>query len=358
MNVINKLSRNAIPLTAILTVFLLTACSVVVESEPEGTSAALIERLPAGASAVAWIDFEALAEAMTEEDWTEYEEMFQDDEDMQDLQRFTDATGIDLREDMRRLAFVALPGETEDGEFLVLLSAEFEEDRVIGLTEGAETTSYEGVTFYDAETVFANLEEAVGRSEPEPDQQMGVDVDVENPGWIAILDDQTLGLGSEAGLQIAVDVPAGRRDALSSDVAMNGLVAQVADEGQIWFVANRDSWRDRVDDLGQGGAMVPTNAIESIEVMTMSMRLGDGMTLRLTGTTATAEAATELTTSVNGLLAMGRMMIQQSEPELFAIVDRGLRVSQDDRTILIQADLTEEDIEVLQRMAEEQMPER
>ena len=57
-----------------------------------------------------------------------------------------------------------------------------------------------------------------------------------------------------------------------------------------------------------------------------------------------------------GILAMGRMMLQQQEPELFAIIDRGLSVGQDDRTVHIEATLTDADIEILQRMAEEQMP--
>ena len=62
-----------------------------------------------------------------------------------------------------------------------------------------------------------------------------------------------------------------------------------------------------------------------------------------------------LTDSLNGLLSMGKMMIQGSEPELFKILDRGVRTQQDDRTITIEVNLTETDLEFLRRMAEDEM---
>jgi hypothetical protein len=182
-------------------------------------------------------------------------------------------------------------------------------------------------------------------------------VDPETPGWVAILDDQTIALGTDLSLQTMVDVDGGRHDGLQADAAMTGLVADVVDEGQIWFVATRDTWQDRMDDLGQS-PMVPTAAINSIETVTMSLRMGDGMTLRIAGMAGSPETASELTTSLNGLLGMGRMMLQQSDPELFAIVDRALSVRQEENTVRIQADLTPEDMEVLQRLAEEQAPQR
>ena len=99
--------------------------------------------------------------------------------------------------------------------------------------------------------------------------------------------------------------------------------------------------------------MVPTNAVESIEVMTMSMRLGDGMTLRLAGVAASAEDAGLLAETLNGWVALGKIMLQQNQPEMFSILDRGITVGQDDRTVHIEARLTAADIEALRLMAEE-----
>jgi hypothetical protein len=360
MNTPSKLPRKVLRSTASMAVVVLMACSVSVESGGEPQNRALIDRLPAGATAIAWIDFEALAEAMPQEKWDAYEEMLQGDEDMGDLERFTEATGIDPREDLMQLAFAALPTAAEPDDYLVLMSADFDEDKLLELAVDAESVTYEGATFYAAADVFRALEEAV--AEPEGGDASGstsIEAAADRPGYLSIIDDETLAMGSQASLEVVVDVDSGRRDSLKMDPVMNDLISDVAGEGQIWFVGTRETWDERIGDLGQGnGPMVPTSAIESIEVLTMSLRMGEGMTMRITGIAATADAATELTTSLNGLLAMGRMMLQQNEPELFAIIDRGISVSQDDRTIRIQADLTDADIEVLQRMADEQMPAR
>lgn len=354
MNLLSALARKLTGAVVVLAILTPMACSVTVESDSATPARALIDRVPAGATAIAWIDFEALAASMSPEDWNEYEQMLQgEDEDMAAFERFAEATGIDPREDMMQLAFVALPTAVAPDDYLVLLSADFDRDKLEALAADAESVSYEGTTFYSADDVFRNISEAVGRPATEGEGM----VDPETPGWVAILDDRTIAMGTDVSLQAIVDVDGGRHDGLQADAAMSGLVADVVDEGQIWFVATRDTWRDRMDDIGQN-PMVPTAAINNIETVTMSLRMGDGMTLRIAGMASDPETANELTTSLNGLLGMGRMMLQQSEPELFVIVDRALTVRQEDRTVRIQADLTPEDMETLQRLAEEQVPQR
>jgi len=354
MNLLSALPRKMTGATVALAIVALMACSVTVESDGANPARALIDRVPAGATAVAWIDFKALAASMSPEDWDEYEQMLQgDDEDMATFERFVEATGIDPREDMMDLAFVALPTAVAPDDYLVLMSADFDRDKLEALAADAESISYEGTTFYSAEDVFRSIGEAIGKPVTEAEGMVAQDP----PGWVAILDDQTIAMGTDVSLQTVVDVDGGRHDSLQSDATMSGLVADVVDEGQAWFVATRETWQDRMDDMGDN-PMVPTAAIGSIETVTMSLRMGDGMTLRIAGMADSPETANELTTSLNGLLGMGRMMLQQSEPELFAIVDRALTVRQEDSTVRIQADLTPEDIEVLQRLAEEQAPER
>lgn len=59
--------------------------------------------------------------------------------------------------------------------------------------------------------------------------------------------------------------------------------------------------------------------------------------------------------SMLGLLAMGKMMIQQAQPDLFNIVDRGLLIDSDNRAINIEANLSAEDIATLRELAEEKV---
>lgn len=357
-------SRNIARFSAWTAVVLLMACSVSVDSEGETQTRALIDRLPAGAIAIAWIDIEALAAAMPPEEWDEYEEMFQGDDNMQGLERFAEATGIDPREDMRQVAVAMMPGAAQEGDPVVLVVLDFDEDKLLALMAEAETVSYEGATLYNAQEVFRSLAKTVGGADADASEGeagdmegeaggMEVEIAATRDGYLTILDAQTLAMGTEASLKVLIDVDGGRYDSLKMDPVMNDLISDVAGQGQIWFVATSDTWEDQIGELGQGGGMVPTNAIESIEVMTMSMRLGDGMTLRLAGVTASAEDAGLLADTLNGLAAMGKMMLQQSQPELFGILDRGITIGQDDRTVHIEANLSAADIAVLRLMAEE-----
>ena len=85
----------------------------------------------------------------------------------------------------------------------------------------------------------------------------------------------------------------------------------------------------------------------------MSMRMGDGVTLRLAGVATTAEDAGLLADTLNGWTAMGKIMLQQSQPEMFDILDRGITVGRDDRTVHIEADLSAADIEALRSVMED-----
>lgn len=367
MAVDSKTLRPVARMIAVASIALLAACSVTIDSESGGAtqSVPLIDRVPAGAKAVGRVDIAALAEQWTEEEWGEYEDMLTDNDRTQDLERFAEATGIDLREDLDQIVFATLATSAEPDDVIVLLAADFDRDKLVSLAADAENVTYEGTTFYDAQQVFDSLERSVGTEPGEPstdteaetgEPSMQMDIDSDRPGYLAILDARTLAMGSRESLEAAVDVGAGRRDAVSGDTAMSELIDGVEGQGQIWLVATSETWQGRLDNLGTGGAMVPTNAIEAIEVITVSMDMSDGMQLRFSGVTATEEAATELTTSLNGLLAMGRMMLQQGEPEMFAILDRAITVAQEERSVSIEARLTDEDIDTLQRLAEEQMP--
>lgn len=350
-------SRSVTRFSAWIAVVLLMACTVSVAVEGETQTRALIDRLPAGATAIAWIDIEALAAAMPPEEWDQYEDMFQGDDNMEDLERFAEATGIDPREDMRQIAVAMMPGAGTEVEPVVLVALEFDEDKLLALMADAESVSYEGTTLYNAQEVFRSLGETIGSEDADAGGDAAADMEVEispeQDGYLTILDAQTVAMGTEESLKVLIDVDGGRHDSLKMDPAMNDLISDVAGQGQIWFVATREAWEDQIDRLGQGGGMVPTNAIESIEVMTMSMRMGDGMTLRLAGVAASAEDAGLLADTLNGWTAMGKMMLQQSQPELFAILDRGISVGHDDRTVHIEANLTPADIEALRVMAEE-----
>lgn len=355
MNSLTKICRGFLQIGACGAMALTLGCSVSIDYESVAESRALIDRLPSGAMAIAWIDFEALAEALPAEQWDQYEEMLHRNEDTQALEQFEEATGIDLREDLRQMGVALMPGGAGDDWPVVLIEADFDRGRFESLLTDAESIEYEGATMYAVDDFVRNLEVSVGRDENIYSPGAEAETEPADNAYIVVLDDTTLAIGTEESLRIVIDVDGGRRETLKSDPDMNDLISEVAGHGQIWLVATKSTWDDQVADLGQSmpGAMVPATAIESIETITLSMRIGDGLSIRLAGISGSPEDAGMLTDSLNGLLSMGKMLIQGSQPELFKILDRGVHAEQDDRRITIEANLTQADLEFLQRMAEE-----
>ncbi len=351
-----KIRRDSLRIGAYGAMALMLSCSVSIDSEGVTQSRALIDRLPSGATAIAWIDLEELSEALPPEQWEQYEEMFEDEEDMY-LQRLEEATGIDLREDVRQMGVALMPGGADDNWPVVLVSVDFDRGLFESLLTDAESIEYEGATMYAVDDFVRNLEVAVGRDEDSAGAEVEAETEPAEDAYMVILDDMTLAIGTEESLRIVIDVDGGRRETLKSDPDMNDLISEVAGPGQIWLVATKATWGDQVAALGQSGAggMVPTTAIESIETITLSMRMGDGLSIRLAGISGSPEDAALLTDSLNGLLSMGKMMLQGSDPELFEILDRGVRAQQDGQRINIEANLTQADLDFLQRMAEEEI---
>ena len=361
----NRVSQVSMWSLAFLGVTALTACAVAVDQQ-SATPSALIDRLPSGAMAIGWIDVERIAESLTPEQWAEYLAMAEEDENWQDLERFAAAMGFDPRTDLLQLAVVVLPGGEDDIEAVFLMAAQFDRAQLESFLDEAETSSYEGQTIYTLDDAtfeqFADMrreEEAEEEASEAAEGEASVSIlgralyllagesEADERAFLTILDDTTVALGGEAAVRLAIDVDGDRHDSLKMDPAMNDLISDVAGEGQIWFVAMSETWDSGLDELQQSGGPVPASGIESIETMTLSMRLGEGLALRMVGIAGTPEDAKMLADSLSGLIAMGKMMLQQSEPELFDIVDRGISVSSDDRNVHIQADLTDADLEVL-----------
>ncbi len=357
MNSLTSFSRGSLQIGAYGAIALVLACSVSIDSEGVTESQALIDRLPSGATAIAWIDFEDLAEAMSAEQWDQYEEMLQGDENAQELERFEEATGINLREDMRQLGVALMPGGGNDNWPIVLIEADFDRGRLESLLTDTESIEYEATTMYAVDDIVRNLEVAVGGDEDIDSPGAEAETAAADDAYIVVLDDTTLAIGTEESLRIVIDVDGGRRETLKSDPDMNDLISEVAGHGQIWLVATKSAWDDQVADLGESGAggMVPATAIESIETITLSIRMGDGLSIHLAGISRSSEDARMLADALNGLLSIGKMMIQGMQPELFEIIDREMHAEQDARRITMETNLTQAELEFLLRRFEEEM---
>lgn len=364
-NATHQSSALALLVAAIL---ILSACATEPEvSEPSG-EIDLFAYLPGPASVIGWVDFDSLRGSTLAMSYLEDEDLVGEADE--DLQEFIAKTGVDPRTDLKKIAMVAFDGEDGEKEGVVIGSVNFDRDRLMTSLADSPTLSYRDQTLYELEPDEWETtgeehegEEAEGE-EAEGEGEHG-EVWIEGaeetpPGYLVIINDQTLMMGSETGVKFALDTAAGERPKVRDDSAMNEMILSLPIDDQIWIVADNEAWAEQLAEMPEEGASpvpIPLAAIEGVEAVTFAMHMSDAMRLRISGIAASEEDATMISQSMLGLMAMGKMMIQQAQPGLFNILDRGLLIDSDDRIIKIEANLSAEDIATLRELAEERVEE-
>ena len=337
---------------------LILACSASIDSERVTMSRALIDQLPSlGAEGIAWIDFEALREALPEEQWKRYERTFFEEglflePGGDELRQMWERLGINPREGLEHISFVIMDGAQGVGgdadhthdEMIILISADFDHNRFeSALTDIVANWSIEdvdGTTMWKADEVSTGLAPFLGVAATPPSLAL------------AFLDDTTLVMGNQESLYTVIGAKGGRREPLEPDHTMNDLVSEVAEQGQFWLVANNHLIPTQ---LGSDDApLILPSTIGNLEAISMSLQIGNGLSARLAGIATSSEDARMLTDSLNGLIAMGKMMLQGSQPELFEILD-GVHAEQDDQKINIEATLSQTSFDFLLSIVEQEL---
>lgn len=372
-NLISRIRNSAMRLSpalalALTVALVLSACATEPRvSEPQG-DVDLFAYLPGPASVVGWVDFDALRGSTLAMTYLQDEELIGEADE--ELQEFINKTGIDPRTDLKQIAMVAFDNEDGETEGVVVGTVNFDRDRLLTALADSPTTSYRDHTIYELEPEEWEGMESEGEHGEEGEAEHGEEGDSEygevwveaekepQPGYLVIINDQTLMMGSETGVRFALDTAAGERPKVRDDSTTNDVIMGLPADDQIWLVADDEAWADELAEMPEEGASpvpIPLAAIEGVEVVTFAMHMSDAMRLRMSGIAATEEDATMISQSMLGLLAMGKMMIQQAQPDLFNIVDRGLLIDSDNRAINIEANLSAEDIATLRELAEEKV---
>lgn len=337
---------------------LILACSASIDSERVTMSRALIDQLPSlGAEGIAWIDFEALREALPEEQWKRYERTFFEEglflePGGDELRQMWERLGINPREGLEHISFVIMDGAQGVGgdadhthdEMIILISADFDHNRFeSALTDIVANWSIEdvdGTTMWKADEVSTGLAPFLEVAATPPSLAL------------AFLDDTTLVMGNQESLYTVIGAKGGRREPLEPDHTMNDLVSEVAEQGQFWLVANNHLIPTQ---LGSDDApLILPSTIGNLEAISMSLQIGNGLSARLAGIATSSEDARMLTDSLNGLIAMGKMMLQGSQPELFEILD-GVHAEQDDQKINIEVTLSQTSFDFLLSIVEQEL---
>ena len=347
----------------VVAILILSACATQPEvSEPSG-EIDLFAYLPGPASVIGWVDFDSLRGSTLAMSYLEDEELIGEADE--DLQEFIAKTGIDPRTDLKKIAMVAFEGEDGEKEGVVIGSVNFDRDRLMTSLADSPTLSYRDQTLYELEpdeweAMGEEHEGEEAESEGEHGEVWVEGAEETQSGYLVIINDQTLMMGSETGVKFALDTAAGERPKVRDDSAMNEMIMSLPTDDQIWIVADNEAWAEQLAEMPEEGASpvpIPLAAIEGVEAVTFAMHMSDAMRLRISGIAASEEDATMISQSMLGLMAMGKMMIQQAQPDLFNILDRGLLIDSDDRIINIEANLSAEDIATLRELAEERVGE-
>jgi hypothetical protein len=308
----------------------------------EENPADLVAMLPSLATTIGFIDFAAIRETAA------YEFLKQDAGfgDTAALEKIVEETGIDLRTDLHRIAFISNDGFgtwDERGAFLVL--ATFERARIEEAIASAPTDQYSDRNLYQIGAMDRD-EENEGEVEGEDDS---ISIDVEVDGWMTILSDTVLAFGSSDLIRAIVDVADGAPSVRENSTLMV-LLEDVNTDAQIWLVSAREGLFSSI--TPDAGSPIGQIGYDRINAMMLALDLSDGLSFRMRGRTPAEEDAKNLGDALNGMVALGKMMLQNSNPDVFEILDRDIETGSRGRDVTIEAHLTIDDLRVLRDYAE------
>ncbi len=293
----------------------------------------LVAMLPSAATTIGFVDFAAIRATPA------YSFLTQDAGigDTDALERIIQETGIDPRTDLHRIAFISSDGFgtwDDKGSFVVL--ATFDRARIAEAMAAAPTEDYSGRTLYQ-----------VGAMEDEEDDSITIDVEMD--GWMTILGDSVLAFGSSDSVRAIVDVADGAPSARDNSTLM-GLLEDVNTDAQVWLVSAQEGMFS--DITPEAGSPIGQIGYDRINAMMVALDLSDGLAFRLRGRTPAEEDAKNLGDALNGMVALGKMMLQSSDPGVFEILDRGIETGSRGRDVTIDAQLTMEDLRALSEYAD------
>lgn len=352
-----RLHRAAVAMSAMALAFTLVlpiACSGAnggATPEPPEVQGDLVAMLPASATTVGYVDVDALRGsqlyALVEED-----DLVQADEG---LGEFVAATGIDPRTDLHRVAFASsasIAAQGAGGESAMIAVASYDRDKLLATLQKAETSEHQGRTIYRLDSLQdadATPEAEAQEDEAEEDEaEEDESADDEIGGFLAILDDSTLLIGQEQAVRDILDVAAGSPSARSNAELM-GLLEDVDPSSEIWVVSAREGILGEL--APAEGMPMPKIPVDKVNAIIFSARLATGLDLTLRGRTGAEDDAKLLGDSLSGMLAFGKMMLQSNQPEIFAIVDRGVTAGSNGFDVTVKASLNIDELRALRDFA-------
>jgi len=359
MNILHNLpfARRIVPASLLVLGIALLIPAAACDAAPDGGTGAasetseenqgdLVAMLPSEATTIGFVDFAAVRQTLA------YEFLKQDASlgNADAFERVIEETGINPLTDLHRIAFISSDGFgtwDDKGAFIVL--ATFERARIEDAVANVPTEDYSGRTLYQVgamESRDDDEDEDEGEGEEDDDS---IRVDGEVDGWMTILSDGILAFGSGDSIRAIIDVADGAPSARDNSTLM-ALLEDVNTDAQVWLVSAQEGMFS--DITPEAGSPIGQIGYDRINAMMLALDLSDGLSFRLRGRTPAEADAKNLGDALNGMIALGKMMLQSNSPEVFEILDRGIETGSRGHDVTINAELSIDDLRALREYAE------
>jgi hypothetical protein len=296
----------------VVSMILLTACSG--EPDVPATDEGMLLRyFPPETNGVVFIDFAGLREHPFMGAFVEEHAGAQAGDEVDEFQT---ATGFDFGNDVRQV----MAGSAGDGRVLIVVSADYDPDRVADyfVGEGLQVGEHGGTALFRP-----------GESGPDDE------------AVLALLGAVVL-VGVEAEVRDAIDRAGGSGSSALENAELLRDIAEVGEGYQIWATGRVDTTLIP-GDPGEGG---PANLLRGLERGSYPMRVDDTITARAIAEFASAEQAGTAASLLEGLRGMA--MLQGVEGE-FAQLLNGIMIASNDDRIEVQIQI---DTALLEQLAE------
>ncbi len=326
-------SRAATAGFTLLLLALLTGCP----GPGDPTSARdLVAVMPADVDLVTFVDLASLRDHPL---WSRLEDdpFIQSGEPF--LEQLEEWTGLDPRTDLNMVLFVARGVGTPDFRIAMFVRGDLKRARLEAISQELDLVPQEN-TDIDCYTL----------RDPSTGSAMGLDM---APGLedacVAFIDDFTLGFGSPELLAAPRAVRRGATPSLLESEDLGLLVQEGLGSGQFWGVFRSaglaSELRSRIEDgIPMMGVL---KGFSGIEVLRFTLRFSSSIDLVARTRTGTEEEAQLLADTLNGFLALARLMAKD-EPELLRFLE-GTLVGLDVDSVRLSMNI---DPEVLGRIQE------
>jgi len=299
-------SRNTAALFTLFLLVISAGCSGPVDP---ASAQDLVAVMPANVDLVTFVDLASLRDHPL---WARLD----DDPFIQSgapfLAQLEEWTGLDPRRDLNMVLFVARGVGTPDFQIAMFVRGELKRARLEALSQELDLVAHENsefdcYTLRDPTTGSAvSLEMAPGLTD----------------ACVAFIDDFTLGFGSPELLAGPQAVRSGATTSLLDSEEMGLLVQEGLGSGQFWGVFRSEGLAEQLQARIEEGIpmMGVLKGFSGIEVLRFTLRFSASIDLVARTRTGTEDEAQLLADTLNGFLALGKLMAKD-EPDILRFLE-------------------------------------